>query len=76
MAHYSLGWLPRWARAASKAPRLANAMLGGPLAGLGKRLAGIDRRRTPPRFATSAPAARRMSSATRRFSKAPSCAIS
>jgi hypothetical protein len=31
VTHYSLGWLPRWARAASKAPRLANAMLGGPL---------------------------------------------
>jgi Fe-S oxidoreductase len=51
VSHYSLGWLPRWARLASKAPRLANAALGGPAAPLGKRLAGIDARRDPPRFA-------------------------
>ncbi len=51
VSHYSLGWLPRWARLASRVPYLANAALGGPLAPLGKRLAGIDRRRTPPRFA-------------------------
>ena len=50
-SHYSLGWLPRWARLASRAPRLANAVLGGPLSAAGKRLAGIDRRREPPRFA-------------------------
>ncbi|HZD99481.1 MAG TPA: FAD-linked oxidase C-terminal domain-containing protein, partial [Micromonosporaceae bacterium] len=52
VTHYSLGWLPRWARLASKAPRLVNAALGSPAAGLGKRLAGIDPRRDPPRFAT------------------------
>jgi FAD/FMN-containing dehydrogenase/Fe-S oxidoreductase len=51
ITHYSLGWLPRWARLAAKAPRLVNAALGGPGAGLGKRLAGIDSRREPPRFA-------------------------
>jgi Fe-S oxidoreductase len=51
MSHYSLGWLPRWARAASLAPALANAALSGPAAKLGKRLAGIDARRDPPRFA-------------------------
>ena len=53
ITHYSLGWLPRWARAASKVPGLANAMLDGPLAGLGKRIAGIDSRRRSPRFARS-----------------------
>jgi Fe-S oxidoreductase len=52
VTHYSLGWLPRWARLAAKAPRLVNAALGGPGAGIGKRLAGIDPRRDPPRFAT------------------------
>ncbi len=52
VTHYSLGWLPRWARLASKAPRVVNAALGSPAAGLGKRLAGIDPRRDPPRFAT------------------------
>lgn len=51
-AHYSLGWLPRWARLASRAPGLANAVLRGPaLAGLTKRLGGIDARRPLPRFA-------------------------
>ncbi|OBC12037.1 oxidoreductase [Mycobacterium sp. 852013-50091_SCH5140682] len=52
LSHYSLGWLPRWARIASAAPRLVNAVMGLPgvrrvaLAG-----AGVDRRRTMPRFA-------------------------
>jgi FAD/FMN-containing dehydrogenase/Fe-S oxidoreductase len=51
-AHYSLGWLPRWARMASHAPGLANAALRNPaLAGLAKRLGGIDPRRPLPQFA-------------------------
>jgi FAD/FMN-containing dehydrogenase/Fe-S oxidoreductase len=53
-AHYALGWLPRWAAAAARAPRLANALLGAPgLAPLGARLAGLDPRRARalPRFA-------------------------
>ncbi len=51
-AHYSLGWLPRWARLASRAPGLANAALSAPaLAGLAKRLGGIDPRRPLPQFA-------------------------
>jgi Fe-S oxidoreductase len=51
-AHYSLGWLPRWARLAAHAPGLANAALRpGPLAGLAKRLGGIDARRPLPQFA-------------------------
>ncbi|TFV60873.1 FAD-binding oxidoreductase [Geodermatophilus sp. DF01-2] len=50
--HYSLGWLPRWARLASRAPRLTNRLLRlGPSAALGKRLAGIDPRRPLPQFA-------------------------
>jgi Fe-S oxidoreductase len=52
-AHYSLGWLPRWAALAARAPGLANAALSrGPLAGLAKRLGGIDARRPLPEFAT------------------------
>ena len=52
-AHYSLGWLPRWAAAASRAPRLANLLLAAPpLAAAAKRLGGIDSRRPLPRFAT------------------------
>ena len=51
-AHYALGWLPRWAALASRAPGLANAALGREtLAGPAKRLAGVDARRPLPRFA-------------------------
>jgi FAD/FMN-containing dehydrogenase/Fe-S oxidoreductase len=51
-SHYSLGWLPRWARLAALAPRLANAALGtSRTARLAKRLGGIDERRDLPRFA-------------------------
>jgi FAD/FMN-containing dehydrogenase/Fe-S oxidoreductase len=52
-AHYVLGWLPGWARLASRAPGPANAALrNGPLAALAKRLGGIDARRPLPRLAT------------------------
>jgi FAD/FMN-containing dehydrogenase/Fe-S oxidoreductase len=51
-AHYALGWLPRWARLAARAPRLANRLLSAPgVARLGKRLAGVDARRALPTFA-------------------------
>ncbi len=54
MSHYALGWLPRWARAASKAPKLVNATLRSPgLAGAAKRVGGVDPRRPLPRFATT-----------------------
>jgi FAD/FMN-containing dehydrogenase/Fe-S oxidoreductase len=52
MSHYALGWLPTWARLASRTPRLANAMLAAPGAsGVGKRLAGVDGRRRLPSLA-------------------------
>jgi FAD/FMN-containing dehydrogenase/Fe-S oxidoreductase len=45
-AHYVLGWLPRWAAIAARAPRLANTVLGAAgRAPLGARLAGVDPRR-------------------------------
>jgi FAD/FMN-containing dehydrogenase/Fe-S oxidoreductase len=51
-AHYSLGWLPRWAALAARAPRLANRLLASPfLAAAGRRLAGVDPRRPLPAFA-------------------------
>ena len=51
-SHYALGWLPRWAALASRAPALANlGMRLGPLAALGKRLGGVDQRRDLPAFA-------------------------
>ncbi|HKD97029.1 MAG TPA: FAD-linked oxidase C-terminal domain-containing protein, partial [Micromonosporaceae bacterium] len=51
-AHYSLGWLPLWARFAARAPWLANATTQTPgLRAVAKLLAGVDRRRAVPRFA-------------------------
>ncbi len=51
-SHYSLGWLPRTARLAARAPRLVNRVLGvETLAAVAKRLAGIDARRPLPAFA-------------------------
>ena len=53
-AHYSLGWLPRWAALAARAPWLANASLRVPsLAAAAKRLGGIDERRPLPAFAAT-----------------------
>lgn len=51
-AHYSLGWLPLWARLSRIAPRLVNAALDAPgLARVAKRLAGVAAERQPPAFA-------------------------
>lgn len=52
MAHYTLGWLPRWAALASKAPRLVNALMRFPgLGPMSLRFAGVDSRRKIPEFA-------------------------
>jgi len=51
-SHYTLGWLPRWARLAARLPRLANAVAGAPgLSAAAKLAAGVDRRRGLPSFA-------------------------
>ncbi len=54
-SHYSLGWLPRWARLVGRVPGLAmvaNVLLRLPvLGGVGKWLAGVDGRRSVPAFA-------------------------
>ncbi|MGW7257272.1 FAD-binding and (Fe-S)-binding domain-containing protein [Streptomyces sp. NPDC054834] len=51
-AHYSMGWLPVWARLSRIAPSLVNSALHAPgLAQLGKRLAGVDGARPAPVFA-------------------------
>lgn len=51
-SHYALGMLPRWARLASVAPRLANGTLrSATLSRLAKRAAGVDQRRPLPEFA-------------------------
>ncbi len=52
LAHYSMGWMPIAAAAASRAPRLTNLFAHAPLlADAAKRVAGIDPRRTLPVFA-------------------------
>ncbi|MET9080286.1 FAD-linked oxidase C-terminal domain-containing protein [Streptomyces sp. NPDC004237] len=52
-AHYSMGWLPVWARLSRLAPGLVNSVLHAPgLARAGKRLAGVDEARSAPVFAT------------------------
>jgi FAD/FMN-containing dehydrogenase/Fe-S oxidoreductase len=51
-SHYSLGWLPRWAKLASGAPGLANAAMRIPGVGpLALAAAGADHRRSIPPFA-------------------------
>ncbi|HET8616615.1 MAG TPA: FAD-linked oxidase C-terminal domain-containing protein [Actinomycetales bacterium] len=51
-SHYSLGWLPRWSRLASRAPRAVNAVLSSRwLHPLITWAGGVDRRRGLPRFA-------------------------
>lgn len=53
-SHYSLGWLPRWARFAAAAPRVANRMASMP--GVRPALlaaAGVDQRRSIPAFAAT-----------------------
>ncbi|MEU0245530.1 FAD-linked oxidase C-terminal domain-containing protein [Streptomyces sp. NPDC006235] len=51
-AHYSMGWLPVWARLSRIAPGLVNGALHAPgLARAGKRLAGVDEARQAPVFA-------------------------
>lgn len=69
--HYALGWLPRWGRLITRVPglgSLVNAVAGAP--GLGRVLkwgAGVDRRRSVPRFANTS--ARRSFSPTEPGSK-------
>ncbi|MFV2174123.1 FAD-binding and (Fe-S)-binding domain-containing protein [Actinomadura sp. LOL_016] len=51
-AHYTMGWLPLWARLAATAPRAVNGALGVPGAERAAKLAGgVARERTIPRFA-------------------------
>lgn len=52
MAHYSMGWIPLWARLAASAPRALNAVTHAPgLSTLVKKAGGIDTQRELPRFA-------------------------
>jgi FAD/FMN-containing dehydrogenase/Fe-S oxidoreductase len=51
-AHYSMGWLPLWAKLASIAPRAVNRLSHAPgLSRLLKKAGGVDQQRTLPTFA-------------------------
>lgn len=52
VAHYSLGWLPRWLTLTSRAAPLVNGVLASPLRSLGLRLGGLTTERPLPRFAS------------------------
>jgi FAD/FMN-containing dehydrogenase/Fe-S oxidoreductase len=69
-SHYSLGGLPGWARLVTSfpgLPGLANAILAAPgLGRLGKALAGVDARRSLPRFSARPAHRRRVGPATGR----------
>lgn len=68
MAHYSMGWIPLWARLAATAPHLLNTVTHTRgLSTLVKKVGGIDTRRRMPDFADerfTAWFARRHTSAT------------
>ncbi len=50
-SHWSMGWLPLWARGASLAPRAVNALTSSPLAGVLRWAGGIAPDREIPAFA-------------------------
>lgn len=51
-SHYSVGWLPRWAKLGSAMPRFANSSMEvGPLRKVALKAAGVDTRRRMPAFA-------------------------
>ncbi|ORB73253.1 FAD-binding and (Fe-S)-binding domain-containing protein [Mycobacterium scrofulaceum] len=52
MAHYSMGWIPLWARLAAAAPHLLNTVAHAPgLSTMVKKAGGIDTQRRMPNFA-------------------------
>lgn len=52
VAHYSLGWLPRWLALTSRVAPLVNGVLASPLRSIGLRLGGLTTERPLPRFAS------------------------
>jgi Fe-S oxidoreductase len=53
VAHYSLGWLPRWLTVTSRVAPLVNAALASPLRKIALRLGGLTNERPLPRFASN-----------------------
>ncbi|WP_205761504.1 FAD-binding and (Fe-S)-binding domain-containing protein [Arthrobacter mobilis] len=53
LAHFSLGWLPRWLKVTGQVAPLVNAVLSTPLARAAAVLGGLTTRRALPRFAAA-----------------------
>ncbi len=51
LSHLTLGRLPTWSRLAAPMAGMVNRVLRGPLGGVAKSAAGVDRRRSVPEFA-------------------------
>ncbi|OAN38980.1 FAD-binding and (Fe-S)-binding domain-containing protein [Mycolicibacterium iranicum] len=52
VAHYSLGWLPRWLTLTSRTAPVVNAVLASPVRYLALRLGGLTSERPLPQFAS------------------------
>ena len=50
-SHYSMGWLPLWARLAARSPERVNRIASSRVAPLAKRLGGVAKQRDLPQFA-------------------------
>ncbi|KAA0094119.1 FAD-binding oxidoreductase [Mycolicibacterium sp. P1-18] len=53
LAHYSLGWLPRWLAVTTRVAPLVNGVLASPLRSIGLRAGGLTVERSLPRFASA-----------------------
>ncbi|GAB4097960.1 FAD-binding and (Fe-S)-binding domain-containing protein [Sinomonas halotolerans] len=53
LAHFSLGWLPRWLKLTGRVPWLVNAVLATPLGKVAAAAGGLTTKRALPRFAAS-----------------------
>ncbi|MGY0488210.1 FAD-binding and (Fe-S)-binding domain-containing protein [Streptomyces sp. WG-D5] len=51
LAHFSLGWLPRWLKLTGRISPLVNALLSTPLGKVAAALGGLTTKRALPRFA-------------------------
>ncbi len=52
VAHYSLGWLPRWLAVTSRVAPLVNGVMSSPLRSIALRIGGLTTERPLPRFAS------------------------
>ena len=64
LAHYSLGWLPRWLKLTGRLAPLINLALASPLRTLIARAGGITPKRALPKFATTAALRRELAAGT------------